>query len=443
MRAFAVQKVVNWATVIGLVVVHASYPLLASQVIRQWAGVFLASWVLRLLIFVPLYRLPPSAIAKSLVLQCLPLLSSAIGCAFWVWTTTLFVGSGVTMRELVLFTGFLSISISMTGMWPVTPVTSMAYYVALWSALSYALGVGGAATWGALVVLNLSVAAVIWLNVFVSVIQVNSQLARGAELERALSELRIINAELELKDMTCRTLETRSEFFSEASHDFRQRLHAAKLWVSCVMETTRGVAEAARPLERLGQELNDLQAYIDRVLDFARIESMDLDARLQRTGIQSLFQKLDLSFEKMSARDNIALRFRRSPVFIRTDPSMLLRILENLASNAFKHTRGGVLIGARRRGAFLALEVWDQGPGIDPEAHERIFQAFHRENDTGDRVAGQGVGLGLAIVKRFADRLGYRVEVQSKAGRGTVFRVWVPAEFIEDDAALPPESDLV
>lgn len=433
MRAFAVQQVATWIAVISLAAVHTFDPVLAPELVWYWLAVFLASWVLRLLIFVPLYKYPPAVVAQSLMLKSLPFLSSIIGCSFWIWTTTLFLGPSLTMREVILFTGFLSMSISMTGMWPVTPITSMAYYVALWSAFSYALWVHGIVTPVSLVALNASVVAMIWLNVFVSIMQVKSQLARGVELDQALYDLWKANAELEaLKDSACRTLETRSEFFSEASHDFRQRLHAAKLWVSSVKDAAGDIPVLAWPLKRLGHELNALQTYIDRVLDFARMEALDTGIQLQSTSIQSLFQKLDLSFEKVTAHDGKSLRFRRTPLVLGTDASMLLRILENLVSNALKYTRDGVLVCARRRGAFLALQVWDQGPGIKQEAHQRIFEAFHQEDDAGGEAPHEkGIGLGLAIVKRFADRLGYTLEVRASAGRGTVFTVLIPAELAE------------
>jgi signal transduction histidine kinase len=136
------------------------------------------------------------------------------------------------------------------------------------------------------------------------------------------------------------------------------------------------------------------------------------------------------------------LRFRRSRITLNSDFSMLLRILENLVSNALKFTRGGVLVCARRRGQFLAIEVWDQGPGIKPEAHQRIFDAFYQETEDGS-AAGNGVGLGLAIVKRFANRLGYQVEVRSALGKGTVFRVLVPAEAIVRKPSAQPELQTV
>lgn len=436
MRQFAMQQVATWVTVIGLLVAHASEPLLPPRMVWAWASTFLVSWVLRMLMFAPLYRLPPSKVAPSPMLTSLPFLSGVVGGAFWIWTIELFTGPTLTMRELVMCIGFLSISISMTGMWPATPLTSMIYYLALWAAFSYSLWRHEAATLATLLAFNVIIAVILWLNIFVSILEVRSQIARANELDRTLHKQIETNEQLEaLRRAAYKTLETRSEFFAEASHDFRQRLHATKLWVASVMHETAHVHAAQWPLARLSQEIDSLQFYVNDVLEFARIESMDGGVQLTPTNIQSLFQELALNFENVSEHDDISLRIRRARAVVATDASMLLRVLENLVSNALKYTRKSVLVCARRRGAFLSLEVWDQGPGIKREAHDRIFDAFHREAADGDASKRKGVGLGLAIVKRFANRMGYTVEVRSTLGRGTLFRVLIPAQRIIEPVA--------
>jgi signal transduction histidine kinase len=99
--------------------------------------------------------------------------------------------------------------------------------------------------------------------------------------------------------------------------------------------------------------------------------------------------------------------------------------LENLIGNAVKFTRGGVLVAARRRAGSWCIEVWDQGPGIPEGSLNQIFAAFYQERAYADPQQ-VGVGLGLAIVKRFADGLKYALEVHSREGRGSVFKVSLP-----------------
>jgi histidine kinase len=124
---------------------------------------------------------------------------------------------------------------------------------------------------------------------------------------------------------------------------------------------------------------------------------------------------------------------------VRSDAALLRRILQNLLSNAIRYTqRGGVLLGCRRRGSVLCIEVWDTGPGI-PEQHWReIFEEFRRL-DSSAREAQGGVGLGLAIVDRIARLLEYRVALRSLIGKGTMFSVTVP---VGDGAVAAPTPEI-
>ena len=106
--------------------------------------------------------------------------------------------------------------------------------------------------------------------------------------------------------------------------------------------------------------------------------------------------------------------------------AMLVRILENLVSNAIKFSRGRVLLSARRRPDGIQIDVRDQGPGIPSDYVGVVFDAFYQAPGTPGQTP-QGVGLGLAIVKRLADALGYRVEVHSRPGRGTLMRLVIPS----------------
>ena len=117
----------------------------------------------------------------------------------------------------------------------------------------------------------------------------------------------------------------------------------------------------------------------------------------------------------------------RSRAWVRSDPVLLERILRNLISNAIRYTaRGGVLAGTRRRGGALALEVWDSGIGIPESERDRIFEEFYQLGNA-SRSSRKGLGLGLAIIRRLCHLLGYRVRVDSRPGRGSVFRFEVPA----------------
>jgi len=429
-RQFVVQQIAYWITVLGLLVAEASAPVLTSTSMWTWLAVSVVTWIIRVSLFWPLTKLPPAIVKKSLGLKLIPLAISVIACLYWIWTIQLFAGPVLTVRELIMCIGLLSISVSMTGMWPVTPLAVVIYNSVLWGAFSISLYSSGVASLPVIAALDTGVLAVLWLNIFIAVRQLNDQLERTRETSQLVVELEMANDKLErLKDTAYKTLDTRSEFFAGASHDFQQRLHAAKLWVLSAMAATKANQSAESTLDRLGREVDALQIYINNILEFARIESLDAGVKIRATEIQSLFQKLDLHFEKIAEQNGVQLRFRIARITVGTDASMLLRMLENLVSNALKYTKGGVLVCARKTARGVSIEVWDQGNGIKPEAQQRIFDAFHQE-ESDDQDRTKGVGLGLAIVKRFAARLNYRIEVKSVMGRGTLFRILIPREFV-------------
>jgi two-component system CheB/CheR fusion protein len=101
-------------------------------------------------------------------------------------------------------------------------------------------------------------------------------------------------------------------------------------------------------------------------------------------------------------------------------------MIRNLLSNAVKYTsKGKILLGCRRRGEMLRIEVWDTGIGIPEEQLQAIFGEFH-QIDNPARERSKGLGLGLAIVERLAGLLGHAVDVRSRPGKGSVFAVEVP-----------------
>ena len=128
----------------------------------------------------------------------------------------------------------------------------------------------------------------------------------------------------------------------------------------------------------------------------------------------------------MAEGKGLLFRCRETQLSAHSDPTLVELILRNLTINALKYTNaGGVLLAARRKGASVALEVWDTGIGIDPKHHLSIFQEFHQLNNPA-RDRRKGLGLGLAIAKGLADRLGHPLTLRSQPGQGSVFRLVIP-----------------
>lgn len=429
-RQFVVQQIAYWLTVIGLIVTEASAPVLRDNMLEIWLVVTFVTWLVRALLFVPVYRLSQQQVKDSLMLKLIPLMIISIACLYWIWTIELFSGPRLTVRELFMCMGVLSISISMTGMWPVTPVAVILYNAVLWGAFTNSLYHNNLASWPVIVVFNLAVGGILCLNVFIASNQARDEKEKRKLVGELNQNLQTANTELEtLRDHAYQKLDTRSRFFAEGSHDLKQELHGSRVLLVAAMMAAQKGTEVRPALERLGQSLDSLEEWMTNILDFARTETLDATVKLRTTSIQSIFQNLDLHFDDLSRAQGKRLRFKFTTLKVGTDSTMLDRMLRNLVSNALKFTRGGVLVCARQKKSGISLEVWDQGPGIRKDVQSRIFDAYYQEYPEVGTLK-QGVGLGLAIVKRFAGRLNYQVDVNSVVGRGSVFKILIPTEFI-------------
>ena len=141
--------------------------------------------------------------------------------------------------------------------------------------------------------------------------------------------------------------------------------------------------------------------------------------------VDELLQRLDVEFAPLAREKGLALRFMPCALTVRSDRRLLRRLLQNLVSNAIKYTpAGSVLVGCRRRGGKLRIDVYDTGIGIPHSKRRAVFKEFHRL-DQGARVA-RGVGLGLSIVERIARVLDSEVALKSVVGHGSRFSVEVP-----------------
>jgi len=240
----------------------------------------------------------------------------------------------------------------------------------------------------------------------------------------------IENARLfdELQDKT-RQLEVasayKSRFLAAASHDLRQPLHALNLFVG-QLRSERSPTERGRLVERIHAALGAINQLFDALLDMSRLEAGMLEANLAEFPAERLLRQMETTFAAAAREKGLTLRVAATRAWIRSDFILLERILLNLASNAVRYTdRGGIVIGCRRRGNRLRLEIWDTGPGIPENQRENIFREFYRlpGADAGRRG---GLGLGLAIVERLGQLLDHPVEVASVPGRGSRFSVSVP-----------------
>jgi signal transduction histidine kinase len=267
-----------------------------------------------------------------------------------------------------------------------------------------------------------------------------------AEL-RASIDVRLQNARLveELRAQKKAAEEAnvaKSRFLAVASHDLRQPLHALELFVQA-LEDAPLPAHAHQLVGNIRRSVNSMEELFDALLDISRLDAGAVRARLEAVPLADLFERLAFEYAPVAKQKGLSLSVVKTSVYVRSDPTLLARIVRNLVANAVRYTeRGQVTIGCRRRGAQVRLEVWDTGPGIPAEKHALVFQEFIQLSNP-DRDRRKGLGLGLAIVERLARLLGHEVELRSKVGKGSMFAVIAPRAAQDDGhVLLDPQGEL-
>ncbi len=217
---------------------------------------------------------------------------------------------------------------------------------------------------------------------------------------------------------------SKTHFLAAASHDILQPLNAARLYVTSLIERN-GNREVSPLIANLDASLESVEEILGALLDISRLDAGAMKPEITAFRIDELFRQLEVEFAPLAREKGLALEFAMSSLAVRSDRRLLRRLLQNLVSNALKYTpQGRVLVGCRRRGARLRIDVYDTGIGIPSSKAKAIFREFHRLQQ-GAQIA-RGLGLGLSIVERIARVLDHRIELESAVGRGSHFSVQVP-----------------
>jgi signal transduction histidine kinase/FixJ family two-component response regulator len=219
--------------------------------------------------------------------------------------------------------------------------------------------------------------------------------------------------------------QAKSRFIAAASHDLRQPLHALGLFV----EQLRGklsASERAHIIRRIEDALSAMNELFSALLDISKLDAGATTINITVFPAAQLLAHAETTFAGAAREKKLSFKALPSDAWVRSDFILLEQIVFNLITNALRYTRdGGVLVGCRKRGDQLRIEVWDSGIGIPPDQHDKIFGEFYRLGEP-DRDRRAGLGLGLAIVDRLCRLLGHPIEVKSTVGKGSVFAVTVP-----------------
>lgn len=251
-------------------------------------------------------------------------------------------------------------------------------------------------------------------------------LEANRNLQQQITERKAIARALrDARDAAETANRSKDKYLAAASHDLLQPLNAARLLISTLRE--RQLPEAEQVLvERTHQALEGAEDLLTDLLDISRLDQAAVKPDVALYRLDELFGPLVSEFNSVADAEGLKLRAHIGDYAINTDLRLMTRILRNFLSNACRYTdEGKILLGARRRGSHLRLEVWDTGRGIAEDRLEAVFLEFN-QLDVGRAADRKGVGLGLAIVERIAKILGYRVQVRSWPGRGSMFSIEVP-----------------
>ncbi len=280
-----------------------------------------------------------------------------------------------------------------------------------------------------------------WGNVVITALRgADGELTGFASVSRDMSENKRHDEDLyRAKELAERTREAaeaarieaerantaKTKFLAAASHDLRQPVQALFFFTSVLSHKLRG--HSAKPvLDDLQSSLEGLNILLDSLLDVSKLDAGLVAPKETDFSATAVLERVAADFGPLAKDKGLTLKIVPCSAVIRSDPALLARIVQNLVSNAVRYTnRGHILLGCRRRGGRLSIQVWDTGIGIPAERTHEIFEEFTQLGNP-ERDRSQGLGLGLAIVDRLARLLGHDIQVRSSPGRGSMFAVEVP-----------------
>ncbi|MFA3916361.1 hybrid sensor histidine kinase/response regulator [Ruegeria hyattellae] len=274
----------------------------------------------------------------------------------------------------------------------------------------------------------------------------NRVMERTAELTRANEKLireyeekaQVEEALRVAKERAEAAVSSKTRFLAAASHDLLQPINAAKLLISTLKETSRKT-DLYLMMERLDGAFGSAEQLLHSLLDISRLESAEPDTVSPRSvSLASVMAGIHGDQALVAEQKNVRLDMVPCEEFVHSDPVYLLRSIQNLVVNAIQYTDPGgrVLVGCRKRGDKIVLQVWDTGIGIARKDQARVFEEFTRADNV---PFGSGMGLGLSVVDRACRLLGHKLSVRSKPGVGSVFSIEMDRGAADRSAPEPVE----
>lgn len=228
----------------------------------------------------------------------------------------------------------------------------------------------------------------------------------------------------------------KAKFLAVASHDLGQPIHTISLLTE-ILTARNADQDAGNIIKSIQGTAQHMEKLLEDLLDLSKLDAGVMKLRRCDFMLDELFAQIECHYAPQAQAAALAFRVRAAPYLINSDPTLLIRIIGNLIANAIRYTeKGGILLGYRKRGAAIVIQVFDTGAGIPEAFLNEIFQEFYQipVQQAHSYHARNGLGLGLAIVQRSAAMLAHRLQVTSQPGKGSVFSVEVPLAVDERSA---------
>ncbi len=261
---------------------------------------------------------------------------------------------------------------------------------------------------------------------------------RTAALRSAIEELRFA------KEMAEQANLSKTRFLAAASHDLLQPLNAAKLFSAALAERDIGDHNGVL-VTGITEALDSIDGLLLALFEISKLDAGVMTTEIGTVALGPLLARIQREYAPQVAMAGLDFQVVPCSAVVRSDATLLTRILWNFISNAIRYTeQGRILLGCRRRGGMISIEVWDTGLGIPDDEMEDVFQEFKQVGPPG-KGRDKGMGLGLAIVERIAKLLGHPVRVRSAVGRGSAFCVEAPVleQSVEVEDLPPVAADPV
>lgn len=237
--------------------------------------------------------------------------------------------------------------------------------------------------------------------------------------------------------------QVKSDLLATVSHELRTPVNLIMGYTELLLNENFGrlVPQQTEPLQRVEKSARDLRDLISAIFDVCRLEAAQEVLATTPVRIAEVLDELEA--ESQELRENPEVRYQRRAPFelapVYTDRTKLKIVLKNLLQNAAKFTdKGRITVDAYQRNSGIIVSIADTGIGIEPKVLPQIFEMFQQGDHSMTRRYG-GLGLGLYVVRKLLELIHGKIEVESKVGQGSTFRVWIPLHWPGQE--LPDDTD--